>query len=119
MEVAKVDVCSRKVLNFPYMASRTTPFDVQTVPGYPESLQLYCIPASSFWQIRMLVDRKYVRKIAGHGRSDRRQFGGTLCSQPSLTGHVAIDASSRDARPRRFTSAFGRSSPRTHRSVAR
>ena len=46
------------------MASRTTPFDVQTVPGYPDSLQLYRIPASSYWQVRMFVDRKYVRKSA-------------------------------------------------------
>lgn len=53
------------------MTSRTTPFDVQTVPGYPESLQIYRIPASRFWQVRMFVDRKYVRKSTG--TDDRKQ----------------------------------------------
>lgn len=64
-------VCSYSLSYSTYMASRTTPFDVQTVPGYPESLQLYRIPASSFWQVRMFVDRKYVRKSAG--TADRKQ----------------------------------------------
>jgi len=53
------------------MASRTTPFDTQTIPGYPEALQIYRIPASSFWQVRMFVDRKYVRKSAG--TTDKKQ----------------------------------------------
>ena len=53
------------------MASRTTPFDVQTIPGYPDSLQIYRIPASSSWQVRMFVDRKYVRKSAGS--ADRKE----------------------------------------------
>ena len=45
--------------------SRTTPFDLQSVPGYPDGLQIYRIPASAFWQVRMFVDRKYVRKSTG------------------------------------------------------
>jgi len=53
------------------MASRTTPFDIQTIPGYPDSLQIYRIPASSSWQVRMFVDRKYVRRSTG--TSDRRE----------------------------------------------
>jgi hypothetical protein len=32
------------------MASRTTPYDIQTIPGYPDALQLYRLPASRFWQ---------------------------------------------------------------------
>lgn len=47
------------------MASRTTPFDIQSVPGYPDALQLYRIPASRLWQVRIFIDRKYVRKSTG------------------------------------------------------
>jgi hypothetical protein len=52
---------------------------VQTVPGYPDSLQLYRIPASSFWQVRMFVDRKYVRKSAGTAdREEAIEFAKSL-----------------------------------------
>lgn len=44
------------------MNGRTNPYDVQGVPKYPESLQIYRIPASKFWQVRMFLDRKYIRK---------------------------------------------------------
>lgn len=47
------------------MSSRTTPFDIQSVPGYPESLQIYRIPASRKWQVRFFVGRKYVRRSTG------------------------------------------------------
>jgi hypothetical protein len=45
-----------------YMSSRTAPYDIQPVPGYPRALQIYRIPASRFWQVRFFVDRKYIRK---------------------------------------------------------
>jgi hypothetical protein len=61
------------------MASRTTPFDIQSVPGYPEALQVYRIPASRLWQVRIFIDRKYVRKSTG--TDDKKlalQFAKTL-----------------------------------------
>jgi hypothetical protein len=42
--------------------SRHTPYDLQSVSGYPDALQIYRIPASSVWQVRFFVDRKYVRR---------------------------------------------------------
>ena len=44
------------------MASRTAPYDIQQIPGYPKALQIYRISASRFWQVRFFVDRKYIRK---------------------------------------------------------
>lgn len=44
------------------MRGRTNPYDVETVRGYPEALQIYRIPASSAWQVRLFVGRKYLRK---------------------------------------------------------
>jgi hypothetical protein len=47
------------------MPSRTTPYQIQSVPRYPEALQIYRIPASSFWQVRYFVDGKYIRRSTG------------------------------------------------------
>src|SRR5208282_2969524 len=44
------------------MKSRTTPYDIQSIPRYPDGLQIYRIPASSHWQRRYFVDKKYIRK---------------------------------------------------------
>ena len=44
------------------MPSRTAPYDLQRVPGYPKALQIYRIAASRCWQVRFFVDRKYIRK---------------------------------------------------------
>ncbi|MGB5216079.1 MAG: phage integrase SAM-like domain-containing protein [Anderseniella sp.] len=44
------------------MSSRSTPYDLTTIRGYPETLQLYRIEASRFWQVRLFVGRKYLRK---------------------------------------------------------
>ena len=35
------------------------------MPRYPEQLQIYRIPASSFWQVRYFVDGKYIRRSTG------------------------------------------------------
>jgi hypothetical protein len=45
--------------------SLTTPYDIDSVRGYPDALQIYRIPASSFWQVRYFVDGKYIRKSTG------------------------------------------------------
>jgi hypothetical protein len=47
------------------MKSRTTPYELQGVPKFPEALQIYRIPASSFWQVRYFVDGKYIRRSTG------------------------------------------------------
>ena len=44
------------------MPSRTTPYQIQSVPKYPATLQIYRIPASSYWQCRYFVDGKYIRR---------------------------------------------------------
>lgn len=44
------------------MSSRTKPFDVEAVPGYPESLRIYKIPASVFWQVRLFHEGRMIRK---------------------------------------------------------
>jgi hypothetical protein len=44
------------------MSSRTTPYDVERVPKYPDALQIYRISASKFYQVRLFVERKYVRR---------------------------------------------------------
>ena len=61
------------------MSSRTTPYDLQSVPSYPDALQIYRIPASRFWQVRMFVDRKYVRKSTKtDDKSQAIEFAKTL-----------------------------------------
>src|SRR5680860_1305095 len=44
------------------MVGRTNPYDIESVSGYPNALQIYRIPASSAWQVRLFVGRKYLRK---------------------------------------------------------
>jgi hypothetical protein len=44
--------------------NRTTPYDIQSVPRFPETLQIYRIPASTHWQCRYFIDGKYIRKSA-------------------------------------------------------
>jgi hypothetical protein len=44
------------------MVGRTNPYDIEPVRGYPTGLQIYRIPASSVWQVRLFVGRKYLRK---------------------------------------------------------
>ncbi len=43
-------------------ASRTNPYDAESIKGYPPTLQIYRIAASRFWQVRLFVGRKYLRK---------------------------------------------------------
>ena len=47
------------------MKIRTTPYQIESVPKFPEALQIYRIPASSFWQVRYFVDGKYIRRSTG------------------------------------------------------
>jgi len=47
------------------VTSRTTPYQIEPVPKFPEALQIYRIAASSFWQVRYFVDGKYIRRSTG------------------------------------------------------
>ena len=47
------------------MPSRTTPYQIESVPEFPEVLQIYQIPANSCWQVRYFVDGKYIRRSTG------------------------------------------------------
>jgi len=44
------------------MSSRTSPYEIESVSKYPEALQIYRIPASKFYQVRLFVGRKYIRR---------------------------------------------------------
>jgi hypothetical protein len=44
------------------MSSRTTPYDIERIAKYPDALQIYRIHASKFFQVRLFVERKYVRR---------------------------------------------------------
>jgi hypothetical protein len=44
------------------MPSRTTPYDLQSIRGFPSALQIYRLPASPLWQCRYFIDGKYIRK---------------------------------------------------------
>jgi hypothetical protein len=61
------------------MKNRTTPYDIQSVPRFPEVLQIYRIRASSFWQVRYFVDGKYIRKSTGtEDKADAIRFAKEL-----------------------------------------
>jgi hypothetical protein len=38
------------------------PDTVTSVPGYPNTLQVYMIPASSYWQTRAYIGKRLVRR---------------------------------------------------------
>lgn len=44
------------------MTGRTNPYDIEGVPKYPDGLQIYRIQASRFYQVRLFVGSKYVRR---------------------------------------------------------
>ena len=50
--------------------NRTTPYDVQNVPGMPAALKIYRLDASPYWQVRLFVEGRQKRKTTGC--TDRR-----------------------------------------------
>jgi hypothetical protein len=71
------------------MPSRTTPYQIQTVPRYPEALQIYRIPASSFWQVRYFVDGKYIRRSTGsENKAKAITFAKQLFDNVRLAGRL-------------------------------
>lgn len=73
------------------MKSRSTPFDLQPVPGYPQTLQLYRIEASTLWQVRFYTSGKYIRKSTG--TSQKREaiaFAKSLFDRVKLADRLDI-----------------------------
>lgn len=54
-------------------ASRTVPIagTLQTVPGLPEKVKIYQMPACQFWQVRCYENRKTIKRSTGH--TDKRE----------------------------------------------
>lgn len=44
------------------MTGKLNPYDIEGVPRYPDTLQIYRIEASKFFQVRLFVRRKYIRR---------------------------------------------------------
>jgi hypothetical protein len=71
------------------MTSRTTPYDVQSVPRFPEALQIYRIPASPHWQCRYFIDGKYIRKTTKtDDKADAIQFAKELYDSVRLSDRL-------------------------------
>jgi hypothetical protein len=71
------------------MRSRTTPYQIQSVPKYPAPLQIYRIAASPFWQVRYFIDGKYIRKSTGTpDRSEAISFAKNLFDSVRLADRL-------------------------------
>ena len=44
------------------MKQRHIPYDIENIPRYPKALQIYRIPASPSYQVRLFSERKYIRR---------------------------------------------------------
>ncbi len=67
-------------------ASRTTPYGIESVPRFPEGLQIYRIPASHHWQVRYFIDGKYIRKTTKtENKAEAIQFAKELYDSVRLS----------------------------------
>lgn len=74
------------------MSSRTAPYDLATIRGYPETLQIYRIPASRFWQVRLFVGRKYLRKSTKcENKADAIEFAKSFFDDVKLAQRMDFD----------------------------
>jgi hypothetical protein len=74
------------------MSSRSTPYDLTTIRGYPETLQLYRIEASRFWQVRLFVGRKYLRKSTKcESKADAINFAKSFFDDVKLAQRMNFD----------------------------
>ena len=74
------------------MSSRSTPYDLTTIRGYPETLQLYRIEASRFWQVRLFVGRKYLRKSTKcESKADAINFAKCFFDDVKLSQRMDFD----------------------------
>ena len=106
------------------MSSRTTPTQLQTVPGCPSTVQIYQIPASQNWQFRFFIQGRYVcRTTRCSARDEARQrakdFYGDILLKEKLD--LSIHPTSFHAVAKQFVEwqqlqvNLGRIVPRTHR----
>lgn len=71
---------------------RTNPYAVQQISGYPRALQIYRIPASSFWQVRLFVGRKYLRKSTRcESKADAIKFAKRFFDDVKLAERMDFD----------------------------
>ena len=75
------------------MRGATNPYDIQSIPRMPEGLQIYRIPASAKWQVRLFVGRKYVRRSAHcTDKRDAIEFAKQFYDEIALNcGQMKID----------------------------
>ena len=68
------------------------PYDLATIRGYPETLQIYRIPASRFWQVRLFVGRKYLRKSTKcENKADAIEFAKSFFDDVKLAQRMDFD----------------------------
>ncbi|MGC1347412.1 MAG: phage integrase SAM-like domain-containing protein, partial [Methyloceanibacter sp.] len=74
------------------MAGKTNPYDIESVSGYPRTLQIYRIPASSAWQVRLFVGRKYLRKSTrSESKGDAIKFAKRFYDEVKLAERLDFD----------------------------
>ena len=74
------------------MSSRTAPYDLTPIRGYPDTLQIYRIPASKFWQVRLFVGRKYLRKSTKcENKADATEFAKSFFDDVKLAQRMDFD----------------------------
>ncbi len=74
------------------MSGRTNPYEIESVSGYPDALQIYRIPASKFWQVRLFVGRKYLRKSTKHdGKREAIEFAKRFFDEVKLAQRLDFD----------------------------
>jgi hypothetical protein len=57
------------------------PETLSSVPGYPNTLQIYMMPASSYWQVRAYVGNTLVRRST---KTDVRSKAIAFCPKTEL-----------------------------------
>ncbi len=74
------------------MSSRTSPYDLSSIRGYPDTLQIYRIAASRFWQVRLFVGRKYLRKSTKcENKADAINFAKSFFDDVKLSQRMNFD----------------------------
>ena len=74
------------------MSSRTAPYDLTHIRGYPDTLQIYRIGASRFWQVRLFVRRKYLRKSTKtDNKAEAIEFAKRLFDEVKIAERLDVD----------------------------
>jgi len=74
------------------MSSKTSPYDLSPIRGYPDTLQIYRIGASKFWQVRLFMGRKYLRKSTKcENKSEAIEFAKRYFDEVKLAERMDFD----------------------------